>query len=81
MPVYNESPSTVFANLLAMAESLKNTGKEKHFDIFVLSDTTNPKVWIEEENLWFETKKLMPSGMNIYYRRRAQNTKRKSEAE
>ncbi len=78
MPVYNESPSTVFANLLAMAESLKNTGQEKHFDIFVLSDTTNPKVWIEEENLWFETKKLMPSGMNIYYRRRAQNTARKS---
>ncbi len=78
MPVYNESPSTVFANLLAMAESLKNTGQEKHFDIFVLSDTTNPKVWIEEENLWFETKKLMPSGMNIYYRRRAQNIARKS---
>lgn len=78
MPIYNEDPSLVFANLLAMAQSLEKTGFHRHYDIFVLSDTTNPKLWVEEENLWFHTQKLMPKGMNIYYRRRAVNTARKS---
>lgn len=40
MPVYNESPQSVFANLLAMANDLKKTGQARAFDIFVLSDTT-----------------------------------------
>ncbi len=78
MPVYNESSTNVFANLLAMAQSLKNTGREKAFDIFVLSDTTNPKVWVEEEKIWLEAKKQIPEGINLYYRRRAKNTARKS---
>lgn len=78
MPVYNESSVDVYANLLSMSESLKQTGFEKNFDIFVLSDTTNPKVWVEEEKNWFEAKKLLPEGVNLYYRRRAKNTARKS---
>lgn len=78
MPIYNESPSNVFANLLAMAESLEKTQQASHFDIFVLSDTTQPKIWIEEEHLWYETQKLLPDGMNIFYRRRPQNIARKS---
>lgn len=78
MPVYNESPVNVYANLLAMAHQLEQTGQMKAYDIFVLSDTTNPKIWVEEEYMWNETRKLMPQGMNIYYRRRPQNTARKS---
>ena len=78
MPVYNESPVNVYANLLAMGKQLEQTGQIKAYDIFVLSDTTNPKVWIEEEYLWNETRKLMPEGINIYYRRRPQNVARKS---
>ena len=35
MPVYNESPQSVFANLLAMANDLKKTGQARAFDIFV----------------------------------------------
>lgn len=42
MPVYNESPVSVFANLLAMHGSGK-TGQAAAYDIFVLSDTTTPK--------------------------------------
>ncbi len=78
MPVYNESPVNVYANLLAMAHQLEQTGQMSAYDIFVLSDTTNPKIWVEEEYMWNETRKLMPQGMNIYYRRRPQNTARKS---
>lgn len=78
MPVYNESSVDVFANLSAMAESLHETGRGEHFDIFVLSDTTNPKVWVEEEKMWLETKQAMPAEINLYYRRRAKNVARKS---
>lgn len=78
MPVYNEDPTSTFANLLAMAQSLGKTGQQKSYDIFVLSDTTNPKIWIEEEKSWLEARKLMSEDINIYYRRRAQNISRKS---
>ena len=78
MPVYNESPVGVYANLLAMAQELSATGEGKAFDIFVLSDTTNPKIWVEEESLWLEAKSLMPADVNLYYRRRPVNTARKS---
>ena len=78
MPVYNECSKDVFANLLAMADDLSSTGQGKAFDIFVLSDTTNPKLWVEEERCWLEAKKLMPESINLYYRRRAKNIARKS---
>ena len=78
MPVYNESSVNVFANLLAMANSLQAVGQAKHFDIFVLSDTTNPKVWVDEERMWLKAKNDMPKEINLYYRRRAKNTARKS---
>lgn len=49
MPVYNEKPQAVFANLAAMAEELAATGQGRAFDVFVLSDTTNPQRWVEED--------------------------------
>lgn len=78
MPVYNESPTGTFANIVAMAEDLEKTGQAEAYDIFVLSDTTNPKIWIEEEKTWLEAKKLITPKINLYYRRRPQNTARKS---
>lgn len=61
MPIYNEEPAQVMARLLAIAEDIKQAGAAGKFDIFVLSDTTNPKVWVKEEKIWFETKKIMES--------------------
>lgn len=78
MPVYNEDPTSVYANLLAMARDLATTGQEESFDFFVLSDTTKPAVWIQEEALWKQTKELFPQNINLYYRHRPKNTARKS---
>lgn len=78
MPVYNENPENVYANLLAMARDLEKTGQGSAFDFFVLSDTTNPDVWVKEEVLWLEIKKKFPQNISIYYRHRAKNTARKS---
>ena len=49
MPIYNEGTARVFAGLEAMYESLQQTGDADVFDFFVLSDTTDPDVWLEEE--------------------------------
>lgn len=78
MPVYNEDPTQVFAGLLAMARELEKTGQGNAFDVFVLSDTTNPKVWIQEEIIWMKTKGLFPQNINLFYRHRPKNTARKS---
>lgn len=78
MPVYNEDPTSVFANLLAMARDLAKTGQAEAFDFFVLSDTTNPRVWVQEEVLWMQTQTVFPENMRLYYRHRPKNTARKS---
>ena len=78
VPVYNESPTSVYANLLAMAESIAETGNAACYDFFVLSDTTNPKIWLEEEACWLQAKEKLPGGVGLYYRRRPVNTARKS---
>lgn len=78
MPIYNEECDAVYARLLSIANSLVKTGQAKAYDMFVLSDTTNPKIWVEEENCWLNAKKLMPNDINLYYRRRPQNIARKS---
>ncbi len=78
MPVYNEQPTFVMANLLSMAQDLAKTGQGKAFDIFILSDTTNPKFWVAEEKMWLEAQKLLPPEIKLYYRRRAKNVARKS---
>jgi membrane glycosyltransferase len=49
MPIYNESTARTFAALAAIRESVEATGLGAHFDYFIVSDTTNPDVWIAEE--------------------------------
>jgi membrane glycosyltransferase len=78
IPVYNESPDAVFSAILAMARSLRKTGRQRGFEFFVLSDTQRKEVWLEEEALWSQTAVLMPRDVPVYYRRREKNIGRKA---
>ena len=49
LPTYNEDPHRIMARLKAMHESVDQSGHGSKFDWFVLSDTTNPSIWIAEE--------------------------------
>src|SRR6185437_8064573 len=49
MPTYNEDPHHLMARLRAMYESVEATGSGEKFDWFLLSDTTDPDIWICEE--------------------------------
>ena len=78
LPTYNESPSRVMAGLRAIYESLEATGRLSHFDLFILSDTTNPDVWLEEEEAFLALRAATGGAERIFYRRRAKNTERKA---
>ena len=79
MPIYNEEPGRVFAGLRAMWEDLGATGPQgARFDLFILSDTTDPDVWLAEIEAWQRLRQSVPGGDRIFYRRRLKNRRRKS---
>jgi len=78
IPVANEEAERVFAGIKATYQSLEKTGQLNHFDFFVLSDSSDPDCWIEEEIAWAETCRSLHGFNRVFYRRRRVNLKRKS---
>jgi membrane glycosyltransferase len=77
LPSYNEDPYRVLARLRAIYESVEETGRGSHFDWFVLSDTTDPAIWIAEEKCFLQLRNEVGAA-RIFYRHRPENTARKS---
>ena len=77
-PIYNEDVVRVYEGLRATYESLEKTGQLERFDFFILSDSTNPDKWIEEERRWFDLIRDLDALGRIYYRRRVSNEGKKS---
>src|ERR1700730_10302726 len=77
LPTYNEDPYRILARLRAICESVEETGCAPQFDWFVLSDTTNPSVWIAEEKCFLQLRRDCGAG-RIFYRHRPENTARKA---
>ncbi len=79
MPTYNELPNRVIAGLQAIWESLQAAGPAgETFDIFILSDTTDPDTWIEEEAAFLALRVRTGGDARIFYRHRPRNTARKA---
>ncbi|MDQ4135735.1 MAG: glucans biosynthesis glucosyltransferase MdoH, partial [Pseudomonadota bacterium] len=78
MPVYNESTARTFAALEAIRESIEATGLGRHFDYFILSDSTNPDVWVAEERAFLALRERLGPSARIYYRHRPKNHHRKA---
>jgi membrane glycosyltransferase len=77
VPTYNESPARVMARLQAIYESVKASGRLAHFDFFILSDTSDPAIWLREEAQYLDLLKRTQS-REIFYRHRSKNIARKS---
>ena len=77
MPTYNEDPARVMAGLQATYESLVATSHADAFDLFILSDTTDPDIWVAEEAAFLALRDRTGAD-RIFYRRRAKNTERKA---
>ena len=78
MPIYNEAPSRVFAAMQAMIEDVETTGVAGNFDWFLLSDTTNPDIFIAEERAFLAMRARLGERTRLYYRHRPKNTSRKA---
>ncbi|MCR5885288.1 glucans biosynthesis glucosyltransferase MdoH [Rhizobacter sp. J219] len=78
MPICNENVVSVFAGLRATCESLAATGASSLFDVYVLSDTSDPEIRAAELAAWGQLRHECGSAGRIYYRWRQRRTKRKS---
>jgi membrane glycosyltransferase len=78
MPIYNESPARIFGALQAMYEDVEASGLGASFEWFFLSDTTDPDVFIAEEQAFLAMRRRLGPEAKIYYRHRAKNINRKS---
>ncbi len=78
MPIYNEAPSRVFGAIQAIHEDVEATGHGASFDWFLLSDSTDPDVWIAEERALIALRRRLGPDARVYYRHRAKNIARKA---
>ncbi len=72
MPVFNEDVSRVLEGLRVIFRSVEETKKLEFFDFFILSDSTQPNQWIQEEVSWAELCKQVGGFGKIFYRKRRQ---------
>ena len=74
MAIRNEDPSRAFARLMAIRGSLDKSGEGRAFDLFIISDTDNPVIAREEEQLFAANRAALNGFGKATYRRRAENT-------
>jgi membrane glycosyltransferase len=77
-PIYNEQVLRVCEGLRATYQSLQKTGLLDRFDFYILSDSSEPDKWVEEERQWINLVQELDALGRIYYRRRIINEGKKS---
>jgi len=78
LPTYNEDPDRVFSRVQAVTESVAATGASSCFDVFILSDTTDPDIFIAEEAAFLALRERLGRDARIYYRHRPKNIAKKA---
>lgn len=78
MPVYSEDPARVAAGIEAMARGLYDRGLARHFEVFILSDTRDPAVIVEETLVFDRLRRTLQPIMPVWRRRRPYNTAKKA---
>ncbi|HVJ50893.1 MAG TPA: glucans biosynthesis glucosyltransferase MdoH [Aliidongia sp.] len=78
MPIYNEDTERVAAGLEATMGGMTRTEWGRHFDLFVLSDTTDQRIATAELAMVAALRARHPDGVKLYYRRRQPNIGRKA---
>ena len=76
-PTYNEEPHRLLARVQAICESVAGTGAADRFDVFILSDSTNPDIFIAEEAAFLALRQRV-ADTRIYYRHRVKNDAKKA---
>lgn len=77
VPIYNEVPWDVFGNAAAMLKELSQGPQIDRFTLFILSDTRDEEIAAQELQAFLALRSQGPKGVEVYYRRRAENTDKK----
>ncbi len=77
-PICNEDPLRIQAGIRAVWRSLQRVDPNHRFDLHILSDSSDPDRWVQEEIMWRELTSSLEAEGRIFYRRRRINLKRKS---
>ena len=81
IPTHNEDPARIFGALAAIIEDISrgpHGAQARNFDWFVLSDTTDPDIWMAEERVFVNLKGRLAGKASLYYRHRPKNIGRKA---
>ncbi|MFT6464312.1 glucans biosynthesis glucosyltransferase MdoH [Halopseudomonas sp.] len=78
MPIYNEQIGECLGRLKAVYLSLQATGQLEHFDFYILSDTREADIWLDEQAAWAALTRELGAEGRLYYRRRPLNQNYKS---
>lgn len=78
MPLYNEAAEQSIAILQSMAEALARENAARHFEIFVISDSTDPAARRRELLAIDRLRRNLDGMMEVWYRGRKDNVGRKA---
>lgn len=78
MPIYHEPIERSLGGLSAVYRSLERTGQLEHFDFYILSDSRDPDIWLQEQAAWARLVKKLGGAGRLFYRRRQVNLNYKS---
>ncbi|TGK01009.1 glucans biosynthesis glucosyltransferase MdoH [Leptospira semungkisensis] len=78
IPIHCEDVARVVAGLEAMMKSADSVGLRENLDFFLLSDTTEPDIWLQEEKAFSKLSRKPETKGRVYYRKRRINLNKKS---
>lgn len=78
MPVYHEPVHWTLSGLKAVYKDLERSGHLDQFEFYILSDSRDPNVWLEEQATWYRLCQELGAEGRLFYRRRRVNLNFKS---
>lgn len=78
LPIYHEPVHWTLSGLKAVYRDIERTGQIEHFEFYILSDSRDPDVWLEEQVAWNNLAKELGGEGRIFYRCRPVNLNYKS---
>ncbi len=78
IPIHNEAPSDVFGNAAALLADLRGRTDARRFSLFILSDTRDADIAASEWRAFDILRMEQGDAFDVFYRRRAENTDRKT---
>lgn len=78
MPIYHEPVHWTLSGLKAVYQDLERSGHLQQFEFYILSDSRDPNVWLDEQATWYRLCQELGAEGRLFYRRRRVNLNFKS---